>query len=277
MYWKLLYCWCCSLSVLFAQPDYTSGSAYRQLAEGAPAFLLRDDVPLLAAPSVAAVALARGQMGEQVQVLARMDEQYQQQGFRTNWYAVSYRGQEAYVWGGHLAALYQVPPDDPSLQVLCGIEQVDWVNRGTYEEEQLVLTLSLCRGGKVLAQTTFPAVGTLYTQLQLRLRADHQLQGVRYVIEVQYSDGYCGGVSATQTLFWTGQQLYPIGLLSNGFSDRQFDRSYYRYPDEHAHGADVVLLQQEAGIYTTQHHPQYTHQKEQRYRWTGQALLPIVP
>ena len=156
-----------------------------------------------------------------------------------------------------------------------GVRRLELVRRGTYDEEQLVLQMSVVQHGRLLAHTPFPAVGTLYTNVHLHTHTNHQLTGVKQVIEVQYSDGYCGGVSATQTLFWDERQLYQLELLSNGLRDTEFERSYYRYPNEHTYDNNVVVLQQEAGRYENRQRVQYTRQIEQLYRWTGQQLLPI--
>lgn len=260
-------------NALQAQPDYTLQSAYRLLTEGAEALIWRDQVPIYQAPSTQAPIGGTAPASSRVTVRARLDEQERRAGFRTNWYAVEYHGAEGYVWGGDLAV--QAQPFDAQTWALLGVQRLELVNRGTYDEEQIVLQLTIVQQGRPVAAATFPAVGTLYTQVQLHTQTDHQLTGIQQILEVQYSDGYCGGVSATQTLLWDGTTLHPLEVLSNGFSDTQFDRSYYRYPNEHRYGKDIVVLQQEAGTYNAQNRPQYTHQVEQQYRWTGKELQPI--
>lgn len=259
--------------MLQAQPDYTLNSAYRLLTEGTEAVVWREQVPIYQAPSTQAPVGATARSGDRLRVVARLDEQERRDGFRTNWYAVEHHGLEGYIWGGNLAV--QVQPLEAQTWALLGVERLELVDRGSYDEEQLVLQLTIVKDGHLLASVFFPALGTLYTQVQLQTQTDHELKGIQQVLEIQYSDGYCGGVSATQTIFWDGTTLYPLEVLSNGFSDTQFERSYYRYPKEHTYGGDVVVLQQDAGLYNAQRRPQYTRQVEQLYRWTGQELVRI--
>lgn len=261
------------LSMLQAQPDYTLNSAYRLLTEGAEAVVWREQIRIYQAPSIQAPIGAVARSGDRLRVVARLDEQERRDGFRTNWYAVDHHGSEGYVWGGDLAV--QVQPLQTQTWALLGVERLELVSRGSYDEEQLVLQLTIVQNGRLLAKVSFPALGTLYTQVQLQVQSDHDLEGIQQILEVQYSDGYCGGVSATQTIFWDGTTLYPLEVLSNGFSETQFERSYYRYPKEHTYGRDVVVLQQDIGFYNAQRHPQYTHQIEQLYRWTGQELIRV--
>lgn len=279
---KVLFYWWLSIGLssptLYAQPDYTLESTYRQLPEGQWTRLLYEQVPIYAAPAMGTGILARGGIGQPIQVLSRLDERMTRRGFSTNWYAVIYPSPtgpvEGFVWGGDLAV--QILLLEGSEQfLLVGLRSIELVNRGAYEEEQLTLTLQICRLGRLLHTSSVLAVGTLYTDLQVKAWADRELQGVQQVVEVQFSDGYCGGVSATQTLFWDGTQMHEVGLLSNGFSDDRFDRSYYRYPNEHQYGPQIVLLQHEVGTYNSRRQPHYTRQEERRFRWTGKGLRPV--
>jgi len=98
------------------------------------------------------------------------------------------------------------------------------------------------------------------------------LRSIREVIEVAFSDGYCGGVSANATIFWDGIKLHYVQLLSNGFSQKTFANKFFIYPKDPNGKSQTVILRDEAGEFGENKHPIYSHQIDYPYIWNGEQL-----
>lgn len=256
------------------QVDYTADSPYRKQAEGQLAWTLYQETKVYWAPDTQAVLYAVLPVGTAVTILERLDEAEKRKGFFTNWYRAAYQDQEIFVWGGDLA-LSKQQSTIGGLTILYGLEQIRMVERGTYQEPQLELVIVACEQGKWIDSVHIMALGTLYTQTNIKLRGDQGLAGIQELVEIAFSDGYCGGVAATATVLWNGQNWKKLPILSQGFGDNHFSNAYYQYPHEHQIGSNIIELHQEEGYYNQEQQPIYIQQKIQLYEWTGIRLLSV--
>jgi len=264
---------------LNAQSDYTFNSLYRSFEEGKSFYVLKPST-IHTAPFVTAAVLGAVSAGTVIRVEERMDELFKIKGFRTNWYRVVFeqkgRLEEGYLWGGNIAINAFQAQDNPELLFLYGVDHVGLVDRGNYEEESIHLGLYLLENKQVRAHVVFEAMGTLYTKTQGKALGNKGLEVVKEIIEIAFSDGYCGGVSATVTLFWDGQKLHYVNLLSNGFSAKSFANRFYLYPQEHLEKEPTIILRKETGTFDADQRPVYTQQVDKRYIWTDNGLK-ILP
>lgn len=258
----------------WAQVDYTLDSPYRKHSEGERAWTLGTATQLYTAPDTGAVLHATLPTATPLIILERLDEAEKRQGFYTNWYRVQYQQQEAFVWGGDLAVT-QVQASNSPIQFTYGLQQISTIQYDHYQEPQLFLLLFASQQGQVLDSIVLAAVGTLYTQTQLQIKDNQGLTGIEQVVEIAFNDGYCGGVAATSTLLWDGKKWHALGLLSQGFGDNAFSNQYYKYPQEHKKGSNLIELWKEEGYYNQNQQPVYRIRKKQWYEWTGTQLLSI--
>jgi hypothetical protein len=257
-----------------AQEDYTGDSPYRKHTEGEMAWTLSPATKVYRGPDTQAVLYATLPVGTALTILERLDETEKRKGFLTNWYRVDYQGQEIFVWGGDLALSKQQNPST-GWTILYGLEQIKKVKRGTYFEPQLELVVSISKNNQWIDSIHLAAIGTLYTQTNLSLRGHQGLAGVQEIVEIAFSDGYCGGVAATATLLWNGLVWKQLAVLSQGFGDNHFSNTYYKYPHEHQTGSNIIELHQEEGYYNQARQAIYTQQNIQLYEWTGTRLLLV--
>lgn len=256
------------------QVDYTADSPYRIHAEGQVAWTLYQETKVYCGPDTQAVLYAVLPAGTALTIAERLDEAEKRQGFFTNWYRATYQGQEIFVWGGDLAVAKQ-QNTTTGLTILYGLKQISMVERGTYQEPQLELVVVAHSQGKWIDSIHLAAIGTLYTLTNLQLRGDQGLAGIQEIVEIAFSDGYCGGVAATATLLWNGRDWRQLALLSQGFGDNHFSNTYYQYPTEHQTGSNIIELHQEKGYYNQKRQAIYTHQNIQFFEWTGTRLLSV--
>jgi hypothetical protein len=262
-------------TTLNAQNDYTFNSSYRSFKEGKSFYALRSS-SIHVAPFVTATVLGKVRTGDVVRVEERMDEIFKVEGFRTNWYRITFdnkgQSEEGYIWGGNLAIGAFNAQEKEEVLFLYGVDHIGLVNRGNYTEESIQLCLYTLLYGKVQDSVVFEAMGTLYTKTQGRAYGNKGLDGVKEIIELAFSDGYCGGVAATVTIFWDGQKVHYVNLLSNGFSSETFANRFYIYPKEHLKEAKMVLLRTETGTFDINKHPVYKRQVDQQYIWVNNKL-----
>lgn len=256
------------------QVDYTADSPYRVHTEGELVWTLGPNARVYWGPDTQATLHATLPINTPLQLLERLDETEKRQGFRTNWYRVQYQGQDVFIWGGDLA-LAKIESPTTALTITYGLQKIRTIQRSNYQEPQLELALVGSNKGQLVDSIHLAAIGTLYTQTQVQLRGAQGLAGVQEVIEIAFSDGYCGGVAATTTLVWDGENWHELGVLSQGFGDNHFSNAYYSYPQDHQKGSNIIELHHEEGYYTTQKQPIYTLQETKVYEWTGAQLLLI--
>lgn len=263
---------------LQAQADYTFNSLYRSFEEGKFFYVLKPST-IHAAPFITATALGNVQTGTVIQVKERMDEIFKVKGFRTNWYRVFFNkngvSEEGYIWGGNIATGAFLAQGNSEQLFLYGIDQIGMVDRGNYTEESIQLILYALQNSRVQDSVVFEAMGTLYTKTQGRTLGNKGLKAIQDIIEIAFSDGYCGGVAATVTVFWDGKSLHYVNLLSNGFSTETFANRFYIYPEEHSDKEEVLILRNEAGTFDTNKRPVYTRQMDQRYIWIENKLKKL--
>lgn len=263
-------------ATLFAQADYTFGSLYRTLEEGSYSYILKDQSTVYAAPFVNASVLFSLPVSTKIKVEERMDEIFRINGFRTNWYRVSFDNngiqEEGFIWGGNLAvgAFYAQNSD---LLFLYGIDNISLVQRGDYAEESIKLQLNVSQKGQLLDKIIVEAIGTLYTNTQGQTFGNKGITAIQEIVEIAFSDGYCGGVSASMTVFWDGQKLHFVDLLSNGFSSEYFVNKFFIYPSDKGGQAGQILLREEEGSYDASKIPVYTYEKEKAFEWNGVELV----
>lgn len=272
--WFLFLLACSLVNFAGAQMDYTLDSPYRKHSEGEWAWTLGTAAQLYTAPDTEAVLHATLPTATPLKILERLDEAEKRLGFYTNWYRVQYQQQEAFIWGGDLAVA-QVQASNAPIQFTYGLKKISTIQYNNYQEPQLLLLLFASYQGQVLDSIALAAVGTLYTQTQLQTKDNQGLIGIEQVVELAFSDGYCGGVAATSTLLWDGKKWHVLGLLSQGFGENTFSNQYYKYPQDHKKGSNIIELWKEEGYYNSKQQPVYRRRKKQWYEWTGTQLLSI--
>ncbi len=264
--------------VSHAQADYTFDSPYRTFAEGSQQYILNPNTLLRLAPSFEALVCDSLAVGKSVEIVERMDEISRKNGFINNWYAIDYyKNKEkitAYIWGGAIAIGWVKQRAD-NILFLYGIDSLKMKNRGNYEEEVIQLKLNVCTQNTLLYQLKIMAVGTIYTQTQLSILNRSGLNGVRSVLELAFSDGYCGGVSATMVLFWNGRKLDLVRLLSNGFSEQEFRYQFWIYPREEGGQKGLITERNQSGSFGANRKPIVKEQKDILYFWNGEQLEAI--
>lgn len=263
-------------TTLAAQQDYTFQSLYRTFEEGKYYYTLPPQTSIYTAPFVTAEKIAQLPIATAIKVEERMDEIAKINGFRTNWYRISFQQneqfQEGFIWGGNIAVGAFAAKESSDIFFLYGIEKIALAERGNYVEESILLQLNACRDTFLLDKLVTEAMGTLYTQTQGNSLGNKGLENIREVIEIAFSDGYCGGVSASATVFWDGQKLHFVQVLSNGFSNENFTNKFFIYPSDDGGKKQRIILRDEAGEFDGDRQTVYTHQVDLEYVWDGKQL-----
>lgn len=269
------------LSLLYSQTDdYTFHTLYRTFEQGSQPVVLIDEAPIYNQLDSNKLLQTKIPIGTPLTIIKRMEERVKINGFLTNWYQVAYThqdsAQQGYIWGGHIAVNRAVAKRDSSISFVYGIAEIGMVDRGGYQDQSIRLQVNVYKNNQLLDGIEIEAAGNIYTQTQLLATGNRGLRNVREVLELAFSDGYCGGVSAEAVIFWTGRKLHSVRLLSNGFSDKKFSSQYFIYPSDAAGRSQLIIAKNESGIISTQQRRKITQQTAQIYLWNGQELYWIA-
>ena len=261
------------LSPLSAQ---NTPSIYYNFLPGQSYVLMADKVNLRQKPSLQAKVLQKAPIGSSVQIISKSEKTLSLKGIAAPWYFVLYKGQKAFVWGG-LLALGQESLKDGS-QLLYGYERLEVVKQGQIENRQFWLGLRLVQNNKEIQHLAVKAMGNLQTGLALRLDDNRGVEQLEQIIELSFSDGYCGGTNGIQTIFFQEQRLYALPPLYSGSDLPVFQHQYFVYPKEHQKSANLLIFKNESGEYDdATGQPQYDEQSSTDYLWNGRVLLPLKP
>lgn len=268
-------------SLLYSQTnDYTFHTLYRTFEKGSQPVVLVPNAPVYNQLDTNRTLQSNLPIGTPLKILTRMQERAKMNGFLTNWYQVAYTYQDSvqqgYIWGGHIAVNKAIAKKDTTISFVYGIAKIGLVDRGGYQDQSILLQVNAYKNNQLLDGIEVEAAGNIYTQTQLLATGNRGLRNVREVLELAFSDGYCGGVSAEAVVFWTGRKLYDVRLLSNGFSDKQFSSQYFIYPSDAEGRNQLIVARNESGAISTQNRRKVTQQTEQVYLWNGQELYLIT-
>jgi hypothetical protein len=276
---KLLLILLLPFAFLQAQSDYTFHTLYRSFEEGSQQYILRPNTPVYLAPAIDSVHFYLLAIAATIVIEERMDELYIKNGFRTNWYRISFIQNkeviEGFIWGGDIAVGYSQAKRDSSLLFLYGIGKIELVSRGDYEDESIKIQINAVQNNLLLDQLEFEAAGTIYTKTQLRALGKKGLRSINQVLELAFSDGYCGGVSAMAVVFWSGNKLQFIRLMSNGFSDKEFYNQFFVYPNEKGGQSQTIIYKQQWGVFSSPKEQKITKEKDTFYGWNGLVLYDM--
>ncbi|EJF53640.1 SH3 domain-containing protein [Saprospira grandis DSM 2844] len=264
------------LGLLSPLVGQNSPSVYYNFLPGQSYLLMADKVNLRQKPSLQAKVLQRAPIGSTVEIIAKSDKQLRLKGMTAPWYLIRYKGQKAFVWGGLLALGQELLQD--GRQLLYGYERMELIKEGQIESRQFWLGLRLVQNNKELQHLAIKAMGNLQTSLSFRLDDNRGLEQLEHIIELSFSDGYCGGTNGMQTVFLQKQQLYALPPLYSGSDLPLFQHQYFVYPKEHQKSANLLIFKNESGEYDdASRQPKYDQQSSTDFLWNGRVLLPLKP
>lgn len=267
----------------FAQEEeyvnYAQGNEkYHQFEDGEERYLLADNVNIRAEASSKAKIVTNLPIGTGIKIIEKSDNRLRLNGFKTNWYKVSFDSNEGkktgYVWGGLIAEGSIISASDSKVSFLYGIASVKKEMRGEYVMEKGVIQLRACRNKEELSRIELKAAGN---QLDLfHWLADYGNKGltnVKDIIEYGESAEMCGGINAYNLIFWDGKKLVYATTL-NPFGDAPYyTRDALIFPFDKGGVKGKIIGDQEVGWFDDEKDTNVVESHKQvEYIWTGETL-----
>jgi hypothetical protein len=236
-------------------------------------FISADKVNVRKSPSVSSEKLVQLPIGTTVYALQNSEQKYSVNGFEDTWYRVklTYRDTlyNGYVWGGFLSA-------DTAESLIAGDMYYMLTPSGMQKEDgwdQLYVHLRLLRGQQELARIEFKAVGSVSTWHAIHPLGNRGVNGIKEVIRVEFSDGYCGGAAGEVIFFWDGNKLHFVKELMNGFDAPAFYHEDLIFPADSGGKAGTILFTARGGEYNDEGIEILDINEKQKFVWNGKSLI----
>lgn len=266
----------------FAQEEeyvnYIQGNEkYHQFEAGEEHYLLADNVNIRAEASSKATIVANLPIGTRIKIIRKSDNKLRLNGFKTNWYKVSFDSNEGkdtgYVWGG-LIAEGAIQSVDSKVLFLYGIASVKKETKGEYTSEKGVIQLRACKNKEELSRIELKTAGSYLNIFHwLANYGNKGLTSIKDIIEFVESEEMCGGINAYNLIFWDGKKLVYATTLSP-FGDAPYYASdNLIFPSEKGGVKGKVIGDQEVGWFDDEKEANVVESHKQvEYIWTGESL-----
>ena len=143
------------------------------------------------------------------------------------------------------------------------------------KHESLIINLIAVKDKKILATHSLSAPGTLTTYSHLKVTDDAGITGIESVLQVHFSDEYCGGIISDIYLFWDGKNFQFAKKLDSQFDAPQFYRDYFVFPNQPGGNSGKILEVQESGYYPEgSEQEEITELKKNSFSWKDNQLIP---
>jgi uncharacterized protein YgiM (DUF1202 family) len=266
----------------FAQDEYVNyiqgNQKYHQFEVGEERYLLADNVNVRAEASSKSPVVTNLPIGTVVKIIEVSDEKLRLNGFKTNWYKISFAANnkvtKGYVWGGLIAEGAIICSSDSKVLFLYGIASVKKETKEEYTTEKGVIQLRACKNKEELSKIELKTAGNYLNIFHwLGNYGNKGLTNVEDIIEFAESEQMCGGINAYNIIFWDGKKLkhaitrYPAG-----------DAPYYAsddliFPSEKGGVKGKIIGDKEEGWYDEEKQAEVVRSHKQvEYIWTGDLL-----
>ncbi|MFT5645501.1 MAG: hypothetical protein ACI976_000171 [Aureispira sp.] len=262
--------------------NYIQGNQeYHQFEVGEKRYLLADKVNIRAEASSKSAVVTNLPIGTAVKIIEISDKKLRLNGFKTNWYKVSFSANnvndkvtKGYVWGGLIAEGTIAAATDPKLLFLYGIASVKKENKEEKISGKGFIQLRACKENKELSKIRITSASE-YLELDHWLvnYGNKGLETIQDIIEFGESAPYCGGVNAYNIVFWDGKKLLKATTLYPGGEGRYYTRDALIFPSEKGGVKGKIIGDQEVGWFDDEKDTNVVESHKQvEYTWTGETL-----
>lgn len=265
----------------FAQDEYINyaqgNESYHQFKVGATSYLLADNVNVREKPSSKGAIIANLPIGTAVKIIKVSNKKLRLNGFKTNWYKVSFEAENnvssGYVWGG-LIAEGTVRGVDSKVLFLYGIASVKKEDKGDYTSEEGIIQVRACKNHQELSKIKLKSASNyLNIHHWLGNYGNKGLNNVVDILEFGESAESCGGVNACNVIFWDGKNLMLAKTLYPGSDAPAYASDRLIFPSDKGGEKGKIIGDQEEGWYSQDQEKDIVeYRKQVEYIWTGTTL-----
>ncbi len=272
---QILFVFALLLSLQLSAQD-NQFNPYYQIEADKNYFLLADAVNLRSKPDAKSEVLAKLQIGIELKILQVTETDFELNGFSAPWLKVSANEKIGYIWAGFLSISNLKSASNPDLIFLVGISKVVKKKMADYESDAVTMQIRVCQNNKEIQKLEYDGKGSLSTARSADLLVNKGVSGVESILDIEYSDNFCGGSFGNHIFFWDGKKLYFVKHLQSGADAPCFSSEDFIYPADEGGKANTILMKVESGCSDMESESDeivYDTHRMEEYVWKNNKLV----
>jgi hypothetical protein len=256
-------------------PAQVEECAYAKFYKDSTYFSLGENVNIRLNPDTAGKVISQVAIGEKIRIIEDTEISYTRNGYTANWYRIFYNNRgakaEGYIWGGFLATQVIKTKGDDGIIFMYGITKV--IKQEYFDE--VYINVRVIKENKQLAKLDLRAVGGLRTYNFAETLGSKGVDGVKDILRINFSDGYCGGSFGDIYLFWDGKNLFHVKTLDEGFDAPYSATNKFIFPADEKGKKGLIINKSESGFYSDDSKYHIEDWERITYKWDGEKLVSV--
>lgn len=264
---------------IIAQDD---DNIYFQLDTEQSYYLLADDVNVRSKAALKADIVTKIPIGTKLTLIEMDKTSLKLNGFNAPWYKVSFQEkgatQTGYIWGGFISLLAENHQLAGGELMLFGLSKIEKQKNSDYPDK-VTMQVRICKDNKELQKLEYDGSGSSSTNRAVTISSSKGVNGIKNILNIEYSDNYCGGAFGNHIIFWNGKKLQLIKHLVSGADAPCYASEDFIFPEDEGGKAGLILLKSEAGCDEeleegeTEPETTYDHRYMEEYSWKNNKLV----
>jgi hypothetical protein len=132
----------------------------------------------------------------------------------------------------------------------------------------------LAIGNKEIKKIVVEGIGGLRTGALTTVTGNRGVKGVKNIIDLRFSDDYCGGAFGDIIYFWTGTDLFHVKTLYDGADAPVYSSEELIFPADEGGKPGVIIFKYEDGEWDeVQEKDIVNESRTEYYFWNGSQLV----
>ena len=265
----------------FAQDNDNSFNPYFQFEVGKTYYLLGDNVNLRAKADIKGEVVAKLPIGTAVKIeVVEETKDMVLNGLNAPWCKVSFSdkgaNKTAYLWAGFLSLNALESESDKNVKFLFGIAKITQKKEKDYSYDEVTMQIRVCNSNKEIQKIEFDGRGSITTARSGEIYHKKGVASVESIINIEYSDNYCGGSFGNHIFFWDAKKLYFVKNLQSGADAPCFSSEDFIYPNDEGGKAGHILMKAEGGCTGEESDEiEYSERSMTEYVWKNNKLEEV--
>lgn len=261
--------------ILNLYSQYASGQTFRKFHNydvNETCYIITDSAKIRSETNSRSDMLDQLNIGQKVIIKEATNQTQEIGGYEGMWYNVTYRlngkKKTGYVWGGLLSAM--TAPLNDSLNVLYGLHSV---NKHGYS--YINIQVYVIQGNTILDSVIIKSDATVYTACGIEVNGQMGVIGINNIINILFSDSFCGGFFGYTVLFWDGKNLHHAVDIQEGADSPYFMDVKLIYPDDRSGEPGIIKYESISGYHSDEGTDIIEDRSSKEYKWNGTILIEI--
>lgn len=264
-----------ALTIIGGTSSQVVENTYSKFQKDSIYVIMDSSVIIRTSPDTNGMVMARAYFGEEVTILNASYMIDTCENIPYNWYQVKYNDMDVektgYLPGYSLAIQRTFSTTDPSLSLMYR----PWSLTPKEYFDSLTLQLILAKGGKIVHELKFAAIGGLYTYNSMASIGNKGVSNLKDIFKINFSDDFCGGAFADILLFTNKDKIQFIMKLDEGFDAPYFATNTFIFPTDENGKKKWIIQVEESGYVDDNDKTVIEDFKKSFWRWNGNQLVLV--